>query len=242
MTDNKMSKFKEGIVTIRETVIVLILGAIFVFPSFVKGVVEELGFSEIDFFGLKAKFENEADLREATQIGEMELQLGVFQDKVDSLTKGLESCATNPIVNELVTNLNNELSISKNSMKERSNLLKSKIVVQQEVLKNSSTINHVSIRGWLYIGEISEDKKTWKDDKSKHIISKSPIFKEDQILRLSQDVYLRQEGANLEQSKAEITAVVPKGTNLKFQEIKYSHAKAGGWFAWILVEEIRASD
>jgi len=237
MPESKITKLKETVVSIREILIISVLVAFFIFPSSIKGIFEELGFTEIDFFGLKAKIENEADLREASQIEDMEKQLSVFQAKVDSLTKGIENCTTSPVVKELVADLNSELSDSKNSMVKRSNLLKSKIVVQQEVIKQrSNTI--IPISGWLYVGAISEDKINWESGSPKNIDAQSPLFDEGEILMLKQDAYLRNEGEKLKQSNADIKAVVPSGTKLKFKEIEYSHAKNGGWFGWIRVIEI----
>jgi len=130
--------------------------------------------------------------------------------------------------------------------------LEEKIVKTEESVKSSlseqikmieSTENlEKSESGWIFLGKVDYRKGKWTDN-NPSIERETPNIKTGDIIMLRDSTYLRGEPEGRWHTSGQVISVIQIGEKVKvIDEIDYSEAKDGGYFAWAKVKRIRSSN
>jgi hypothetical protein len=93
--------------------------------------------------------------------------------------------------------------------------------------------------GWVFLGRVDREKTAWADGGSSTVTAAWPV-RENDVLTVKDDVYIRALSDSGYHSAAPVTTVAKVGDRLTVVELQYSAARVGGFFVWAKVA-IRSS-
>ena len=229
-----LSFIKEILVVLREAILPVIFILLLLFPSLINTALQNAGFTEGSFAGLTWKKSVEQTKIASQYVADVGSELEEIRKELEQL-KGSN---TNPSVQRNVESLLTRIEDSQNKTKVADQTLKSSLKNQEDVIERKDLQSKEQI-GWIYLGKVDENKTGWERGYPKSIVPvRVESVREGEVLKINDDVYLRGEVSSGPRSAATVLSVVKVNEQVQVLELDYSHAKGGGWFAWVKVKRI----
>jgi hypothetical protein len=226
-----VTRWREGLAAFRETIVIALILALVVFPTFIGNKLRALGVETFDIGGMKVAL---AEAKSATQKAAGQLNRdNVATDTVLSLLRALEAKAP-PQLSAQIAGVTAQLERTQQRNTTLDSTLRRSLAVQDSVLSNVAP-SRVAQEGWIFCGKVNDARTSW-DQRSTRVIAQRPTdLVPGNEVELTADVYLRDAGQQLEHAQASILGVLGRGSVVEVVTRDSSHAKAGGWFLWARV-------
>lgn len=228
---------KDLLVVLRDGLILLVFVLLHFFPAKVNQVLTQAGFTKGTIAGFTWERELEASSEQAKGAGQA---VALVEGKLTGLAERLEDLdrrAADPSLKRSLRELSQEVQTSQQEAQAANRAVKSSLLAQQRIIEQVAPAA-LETTGWLYLGKVAEDKSAWAPGHPATVAPTDPSLNPGTRLRIRDDVYLRGEVASGSRSSAPVLGVLRVGETAEVLQVDYSHAKAGGWFAWVKVRRL----
>ena len=222
----------KGVVTlIREVLVIALIVFAISSPARVVKIMTSLGATDWSVLGVKGNFAQATNVDNTVQqlqetVAELETQLNTLQQKPN----------LPPAVKQDVQQLANSVSAAKSNVDAAQQSIQADVLRQQQQLASAGF--KAPSEGWLYVGRVSEDKKTWVEGpKNVHTVAPDPSAG-TQVVTSGAAVLRDTSSQPGQRASGNIIAALAPGTTLQVTETDYSHAKSGGNFLWLKVRTL----
>ena len=220
---------KEIFITFKEGLIVIVFLCLIIFPSFVKGVLGNLGISQINIAGMTAQIDKQEKTTKVTanDADSLHRQLTSLNDTLNTIRQKIKDSAGKRIVAEL--------SAKTSSMLQASNALNDNIInqisEQQNFAKQNLNADPLQ-QGWIFAGKKDEAQANWVANYHNTIKELKPAYSSGDKLTIIDNVYVR-DGFH---SSSNIVTVAKEGQQVEYIEMQSLHALGGGYFIWFKIK------
>jgi len=168
----------------------------------------------------------------ARTVSVLQNDLGNYNDTLEQL----KTQTNDPKLRALIGELSGRVQVWQKSADSADQQLLQGLVKQEQFVQEAAPAS-IADQGWIFLGRVTEDRKSWFPDSPKTIEGAPPNVAKGSVLRINDDVYLRgdvQPGTS--RSSGAVLSVIKASSTVEVIEIdSKSHAKGGGWFVWAKV-------
>lgn len=225
---------KNLVAALRDTLLFILFLLLLFSPSTVNDRLIAAGFTKGNIAGMEWEGQLKKSAEQTKTVGEAVSKADDnYQVLIERLAE-LEKLAKDPALKKSLTSLGADAKESKGELVIADQAVKRSLSTQQEIAAQIAP-SSVTARGWLFLGQVSEDKQNWMPGSPATIATTSAAAIRGSCLTIRDDAYLRADSAAGSHANAAIVSVVKVGQGVVVDEVDYSHARSGGWFIWAKV-------
>jgi hypothetical protein len=220
---------KEFFAMLKEAIIVIIFLLLILWPTGLKTQLSKIGFDGLNFMGMSMSFKETAEA--GKEVAAIQQQVSGLTSVIDSLS----SKSSNPAEKQLLEKLSSNTKEIVVATKALDNKFKDQISNQQSTLPQNM-IEQIPDIGWIYAGKLKENKTDKDASVTPTVMPLKGEYNNQEVLTVTDDVYLRNDGDALKHANADIITVLKTGEQVTYLAKDYSHSVGGGWFLWLKVK------
>jgi hypothetical protein len=220
---------------IRDAAIGLVFFLLILFPAYLNSRLVKAGFTKIEKGGVT--WEKQVEIaNEQTKVAAATVSntSEAIQDVSSELAQ-LASQSHDPHLKTALENSVKQLAGTLGNVQKADQSLQETVLTQQDLLSQTGKSSSNNQYGWLYVGEVDEDKQNWVQGSPKNILPASLPLTAGETVVASGLNYLRGDSPSKQHRDASVESVIRDRTRLKVEDVDYSHAISGGWFVWLKV-------
>jgi hypothetical protein len=190
------------------------------------GELNKTSIEHLNFLKQKSVVAKEKSLQVANDVSALKQEIDLLLENIQSN----DNTAFADKIKRLEENINQTEESIKSSLSEQI-----KIIESTEKIEKSES-------GWIFLGKVNESKVEWIE-KLPTVEDETPRIQAGEILTLRDTTYLRDEPEGRWHTTGKVISVMQVGEKVKvIDELDFSEAKGGGFFAWAKVKKIRNSN
>lgn len=225
---------KNLVAALRDTILFILFLLLLFSPATVNDRLIAAGFTKGNIAGMEWEGQLKKSAEQTKTVGEAVSKADDnYQVLIDRLAE-LEKMAKDPALKKSLTSLGADAKESKGELVIADQAVKRSLSTQQDIAAQIAP-SSISAKGWLFLGQVGEDKQAWLPGSPVTIASINATAIRGSRLIIRDDTYLRADSAAGSHANAAIVSVVKVGQGVVVDEVDYSHAKGGGWFLWAKV-------
>jgi len=238
---DRLALAKDSFTVLREGLLVIVFVLFLGFPAWINGRLSQAGFTEGSIAGFKWQNQIEESSRQAKDAGQA---ITDIQPKLQEMSARLSELAgktTDSQTVKAISDLSSTLRASEAKVRQADTAVKSALVTQERVLSQVAPAT-VESTGWMYVGELDESKTQWETGNPTTIETTEPRLTPGQIVKIKDDVYLRDASAGPgKRASGKIVSVGRVGDSVKILDIdetSHDNSAGSGWFVWAKVARL----
>lgn len=236
---NVITVTKDVATLLRETVIVVVILLFFFWTSLFKNLASDMGITKIDVAGVELTLAQSGDQtkKAAGQVAQVKQQLDSVGEQLEQLMKDAKA----PEITAKVSSLSATVHTLQDQTDAADQTLKSSLLNQQQILKAvAPQAPSPDTTGWLYLGQVDEEKRTWFGDGAKNApTTLDLVVKPGNRFTVPRTAYLYADAASGHHFEGAILSALPADSLVEvLAGPDYSHAIRGGYFIWVKVKRV----
>jgi len=228
---------KDLLGVLRDCIVFILFVLLLFFPSKINQVLRDAGFTKGSIAGFTWEKEISASAQQAKGAGQavtsLEGKLQEFADRLEEIQKQAHDSS----VKSSIQKLSKDVESSQQEVRSANQAVKNSLLTQQRIIEQVAPTT-IETTGWLYLGKVTEDKKTWTPGYPINIPPVDAVLSPGTRVTIRDSAYLRGDTTSGSRSSSSILSVLRVGETVEIFQVDYSHAIGGGWFVWAKVREV----
>jgi hypothetical protein len=218
----------------RDGAIVIVLVLIVMFPAALKTILINAGVQTIQYGGVTWQAQAEAAKQQTSQAVNQVAQIQASNDDLKSQLDDLAKSATSPTQKAKIATISAAVQASDGQIQAANAVLTRSLAAQDSALRQADP-KAATVAGWVYLGEITEDRSAWAPNAPKIVDAHWPLAAGSSVT-LTRDTNVRGDPAGVEHTAAPVVGAIRADEAVTIDQLDLkSHLRAGGWTVWARV-------